>query len=90
MINLSESEKIVKMKVEISIPQSEIFEFLQKNGYEIKSWLWQYEDETFPNGVTLHENWTFTATKNDELQSEKTLYLTVFEREMKGLLKQIN
>lgn len=89
MIDLTENEKIIKMKIEFTIPQGDIFIFLQKKGYEVKSWLWSYTDETFPNGKTNHESFTFTATKPDEVQCEKTLYLSVFEKEIKELLKEI-
>lgn len=90
MISLqtNENEKIIKMKIETNIPQSDIFEFLQKLGYEIKSWLWKFEDETFPNGISYHESWTFTATRNGEEQSEDTLFLTVFKQELTKLLKE--
>lgn len=90
MISLqtNENEKIIKMKIETNIPQSDIFEFLQKLGYEIKSWLWKFEDETFPNGISYHESWTFTATRNGEEQSEDTLFLTVFKQELTKLLQE--
>ncbi|MCU7615645.1 hypothetical protein NZ698_00425 [Chryseobacterium sp. PBS4-4] len=72
------------------ILQQEVFEFLSKQGYEVKSWLWEYEDETFPNGVTLHESWTFTATKEGDDQCEETIYTEVFDKEVKQLLKQLD
>lgn len=90
MLNLKViNENLINMKINLTIPQLEIFSFLQKKGYEIKSWLWQYTDETFPGGVSFHEKYTFTATKEGESQSEKTLYLNVFEKEIKGFLKDI-
>lgn len=77
------------MKIEINFTQSEIFEFLQKKGYEIKAWLWQFTDETFPNGISSHESWTFTACKSGEIQSENTIYTKVLDREIQQILKQI-
>lgn len=78
-----------KMKIEMHLPQSEIFNYLQKKGYEINSWLWRYEDETFPGGITHHEQWTFTATKLGEKQCEENIFTSVFEREMKSFLNEI-
>lgn len=73
----------------MTIPQADIFTFLQVRGYEIKNWLWQYEDETFPSGLTHHATWTFTACKDGEEQCEETIYTEVFDREVKLLLNQI-
>jgi hypothetical protein len=88
MIELREiNTNLVKMKIQMTIPQGDIFNFLQQRGYEVKSWLWTFTDETFPNGITTHQSWTFTATKPAEPQSENTLYMAVFEREMKTILK---
>jgi hypothetical protein len=90
MIRLSyENENLIKMEIKMNLPYENIFAFLQKRGYEVKNWLWKYEDETFPNGKTNHESWTFTATKPGEEQSEKTLFLTVLEMEFKQILKEI-
>lgn len=86
MITITENENVIKMKIEMNIPQSQIFEFLQKRGYEIKSWLWQFTDETFPGGITSHEIWTFTATKTGEIQSRENIYTKVFDREIKDVL----
>ncbi|OBW40826.1 hypothetical protein AB670_02777 [Chryseobacterium sp. MOF25P] len=77
------------MKIEINFTQSEIFEFLQKKGYEIKSWLWEFTDETFPNGIASHESWTFTACKTGENQSEENIFIKVFDKEIQQILKQI-
>lgn len=88
MIELRETNKnLIKMKIEMTIPQGDIFNFLHERGYEVKSWLWTFTDESFPNGTSQHESWTFTATKPAEIQSEETIYMTVFEREMKCILK---
>lgn len=75
------------MKIETTITQQDVFFFLQAKGYKIESWLWEYEDETFPNGLTHHATWTFTALKAGEIQSEKNIYTTVFDKEIKEFLK---
>lgn len=80
---IPKGNNIYHMKIEMHIPQEQIFEFLQKRGYEIIAYLWNYGDETFPNGKTKNEVWTFTATKANEIQSEEALYLSVFENELK-------
>lgn len=87
MIRIVENENVTKMKIEINLTQTEIFEFLLKKGYEIRSWLWQFTDDTFPNGLTHHSTWTFTACKIGEYQNEKTIYTKVFDKEIKEILK---
>lgn len=86
---LPKGNNIYHMKIEMHLPQEQIFEFLQKRGYEVVAYLWKYEDEILPNGKQYHEVWTFTATKENEAQSEQTLFKTVFEKEMKLILKEI-
>jgi len=90
MIRITEElENVIKMKIELNFTQSQIFEFLQKQGYEIKSWLWQFTDETFPGGFSFHESWTFTACKVGETQSEETIYTKVLDKEIQQIFKQI-
>jgi hypothetical protein len=62
--------------------QLEVFNFLARKGYTVKEWLWKFTDVTFPTGVTNHEVWTFTATKQGEKQCEDTLYKKVLEKEL--------
>ena len=87
MIRLHQNTEHITMEIKLTLPHESIFAFLQKKGYEIKPWLYCYEDESFPAGKTHHEKWTFTATKPDESQSEETLFLTVFEKEIKEMLE---
>lgn len=89
MLRITEHENVIKMKIELNFTQTQIFEFLQNKGYEIKSWLWEFTDETFPGGVTYHETWTFTATKDGEEQCEETIYTAVLDKEVKLLLNQL-
>lgn len=86
---IPKGNNIYHMKIEMHLPQEQIFAFLQSKGYEIIAYLWKYFDETFPNGKSYHEVWTFTATKPNEAQSEETLYLNVFETELKESLKEL-
>lgn len=83
MIRTTENNQHITMYIRLNFDYAEAFDFLQKRGYEVKSWLWKYEDESFPNGKTYHEKWTFTATKNGEEQSENNHFLSVLEREIK-------
>lgn len=90
MIRLHQHTEHITMEIKLNLPLESIFAFLQKKGYEIKPWLYCYKDESFPNGISHHESWTFTATKTDESQSEETLFLTVFEKEIKEILNKIS
>ena len=91
MIRLTEkAPDLIAMEIKMHLPYEDIFRFLIVRGYEVMPWLWKYEDETFPGGTTQHESWTFTACKEGEAQSEKTLYLNVFEKEIKEFLKEIS
>ena len=90
MIRLHQHTEHITMEIKLNLPHESIFAFLQKKGYEIKPWLYRFCDETFPGGKTNHEKWTFTATKQDESQSEETLFLTVFEKEIKEILQEIS
>ena len=90
MIRLHQHTEHITMEIKLTLPHETIFAFLQKKGYEIKPWLYCYQDESFPAGKTYHESWTFTATKPDESQSEENLFLNVFEKEIKEFLKDIS
>lgn len=83
------SKNIIRMEIKLHLPHESIFAFLQKRGYEIKPYLYCFYDETFPGGKTYHEKMTFTATKENDHQSEKSLFLTVFEKEIKSFLNDI-
>ncbi|TDX86201.1 hypothetical protein [Epilithonimonas xixisoli] len=91
MINLTEKPPdLVAMDIKMTIPQTEIFDFLQKKGYEIKGFPihWEAVEEMLvsePAG-TWH---TFTATKEGENQSPENQFLIVFKKEIKTLLKEI-
>ena len=87
MIRIKPQLETIEMEIKLTLPHETIFAFLQKKGYEIKPWLYCYKDESFPNGKTYHERLTFTATNEDQSQSEETLFNTVFEKEVKGMMK---
>ena len=82
---------IIKMEIQIHIPQLDVINFLQKKGYEVKAFtlvLPATEEMLLSEPRTeLH---TFTATKPNENQSEENLFLNVFEKEMKEVLKEIS
>lgn len=90
MIRLHQHTEHITMEIKLTLPHETVFAFLQKKGYEIKPWLYCYEDESFPAGKTHHERLTFTATKEGQNQSEETLFLNVFENEIKEFLKEIS
>ena len=89
MIRLTPTHDLITMQIKMNFSYEEIFEFLQKKGYTIEPFLWQYEDETFPGGKTHHEKMTFVAVQNNAKPTEDDLYLTVFEKEIKLLLSGI-
>lgn len=70
------------------IPQIDIINFLQKKGYEVKAFTFTVPptDEFLmaEPGFTVN---TFTATKDGEKQGYFTLYLKVFEKEMKEMMR---
>ena len=82
---------IIKMEIQMHIPQLDVINFLQKKGYEVKAFtlvLPATEEMLLSEPrIELH---TFTATKPDENQSEENLFLNVFEKEMKEFLKEIS
>ncbi|MCE3023589.1 hypothetical protein [Riemerella anatipestifer] len=77
------------MEITTHIPQMDIIQFLQKRGYEIKPYVYR---EPAEKGFLIDEppfEWhTFTATKEGEEQSKDNLFLNVFEKEVKNLLKE--
>lgn len=84
------NDDIPKIEISLEIPVSNILIFLNNRGYEVKSWVWEYEDETFPNGCTTEKSLTFTATKRNQKQSEDNIYSVIFQNEILKLLKSLN
>ena len=78
---------LIKMEISLHIPQTEIFEILQKKGYEIKAFPIHYEgtSEMLIDEPPLTWN-TFTATKKGEEQNRENQFLIVLEREIKESL----
>ncbi|WP_407517261.1 hypothetical protein [Elizabethkingia anophelis] len=91
MIKLTQVNDVIRMEIKMHIPQSDIISFLQMEGYDIKAFVQKLPatEEMLVNEPKT-EIYTFTATKPDEKQSENTLYLKVFETEVKKLLKALN
>ena len=88
MIQLTEPLIDITMKIEMDLSQPKILDYLAKKGYEIKAFRCYYppKEEMLISEPELTK-WTFTATKDSEPQSEENLYLKVFEKEIKNLLK---
>ena len=91
MIKLTEKPPdLVKMDIQLTIPQTEIFQFLQSKGYEIKGFPIHYPvTEEFLISEPYQIWHTFTATKKDEEQSNENQFLKVFKKEIKEILKLI-
>lgn len=88
MIQLTEINEIVKMNIRMNIRQGDIIGFLRMRGYEIKYYVQVIPaEESMLLSEFRKELHTFTATKESEIQSENTLYLKVFEKEIKEVLK---
>ena len=88
MIQLTEPLIDITMKIEMDLSQPKILDYLAKKGYEIKAFRCYYppKEEMLISEPELTE-WTFTATKDSEPQSKENLYLKVFEKEIKRLLR---
>jgi len=89
MISLTEQKPdLIKMEIKMHIPQMDVINFLQKKGYEVRAFsIVVPASEEFLTSEPAFLFNTFTATKDDELQTEKTLYLKVFEKE---IIKKLN
>ena len=90
MIRLTPKNDIIKMEIQMHIPQIDIINFLQNIGYEVKAFtLVLPATEEMLLSEPRTEIHTFTATKPDENQSEENLFLNVFEKEIKEFLNEI-
>ncbi|AKQ39421.1 hypothetical protein AS87_03565 [Riemerella anatipestifer Yb2] len=90
MIRLTpKTPDLIKMEIKTHLPQMDIIQFLQKRGYEVKAYVYR---EPAEKGFLIDEppfEWhTFTATKEGEAQSKDNLFLNVFEKELKIVLKE--
>ena len=81
---------IIRMEIQMHIPQLDVINFLQKKGYEVEAFIFTVPatEEFLISEPSFTVN-TFTATKPDESQSEENLFLNVFEKEIKEFLNEI-
>ena len=90
MIRLTPKNDIIKMEIQMHIPQIDVINFLQKKGYEVKAYTLVFPaTEEMLLSEPRTEIHTFTATKPNEKQSEENLFLNVFENEIKHFLNEI-
>ena len=91
MIHLTEKPPdLIKMEIQMHLPQIDVINFLQRKGYEIRAYSIFYPAvEEFLLSEPSTTLYTFTATMQNEKQSKENLYLKVFERELKELLKDL-
>ena len=88
MIQLTEPLIDITMKITMDLSQTQILEFLNQKGYRIEAYrLYLPPKEEMLISEPELTKWTFTATKDSEPQSEENLYLKVFEKEIKRLLR---
>ena len=85
-IRIQQEPELLKYYVSGTVSTLDVIDFLHRQGYRVKSWLWKYEDETFPGGKTQHETLTFVALREDEEPAEDKIYTAVFEKEIRKLL----
>ena len=91
MIRLTPKNDIIKMEIQMHLPQLDVINFLQKKGYEVKAFTLIFPaTEEMLLSEPRTELHTFTATKPNENQSEENLFLNVFEKEIKEFLKEIS
>ena len=91
MIQLTEPLIDITMKIEMDLSQPKILDYLAKKGYEIKAFRCYYppKEEMLISEPELTE-WTFTATKEGEKQSNENIYTNIFEREIKRFFKEFS
>lgn len=91
MIRITHQNELIKMYIQLNIEHTTILDFLNNRGYKVKSFLYKTPVEKgFLIDEPATERWTFTATKEGETQSESNLFLKVFEKEIKLLLKEVS
>lgn len=89
MISAKESSDNL-IKLEIQMPKNDVLKFLSNKGYEVKHLLVHVAAiEEFLISEPAFNYFTFTAVKNNEKPTMDDLYLDVFKREIKEILKQI-
>ena len=90
MIRIKPQLETIEMEIKLTLPQLDVINFLQKKGYEVKAFTFTVppteEILVSEPGYTVN---TFTATKEGERQCYDTLYLNVFENEIKEFLNEI-
>ncbi|MEN5132673.1 hypothetical protein [Elizabethkingia anophelis] len=90
MIKTTEINDIIKMKITMNIRQGDIISFLRMRGYEVQVYVHVIPaEESMLLSESREEIHSFTATKLGQKQCEDTLYLKVFEKEIKELLKEL-
>ena len=90
-INIQNKDpEVMDVYIKMSIPITNVFEFLMKRGYHIKTYTIDYPPvEEFLIYEPASSLVTFTATKPHEAQSSDHIYHKVFEKELKSILNQI-
>ena len=91
MIRIKEEQGIITMYTKAEMSQAQIIKFLQCQGYDVKGYYLNFPAQ---EGLLVSEpavsRWTFTATKENEKQSNENIYTDVFEREIKRFFKEFS
>lgn len=90
-INIQNKDpEVMDVYIKMSIPITNVFEFLMKKGYHVQSFAFTVPaTEEILLSEPAYTVSTFTATKPDEAQSSDHIYHKVFEKELKSILNQI-
>lgn len=67
--------------------EKEVLEALEKKGYRIVPWIYEFDDETFPNGKTREILELNCAVKEGEEPAEENIWYKVAEIEFKNKCK---
>ncbi|MGD1319178.1 hypothetical protein [Chryseobacterium sp. 2R14A] len=80
--------KLDKEKMRINgfeYTQTEVLEALKRKGYNIVSWTYHWQDETFPNGKTNEVAIVKCALKFGEEPSEENIWYKIAESEFQKI-----
>ena len=81
-------EKKESMKINgFEYSETEVLEALKIKGYKIIPWIYEFDDETFPNGKTREKIELNCAVKDGEKPAEENIWYKVAEQEFKKKCK---
>lgn len=90
-INIQKKDpEVMDVYIKMSIPITNVFEFLMKKGYHVQSFAFTVPaTEEILLSEPAYTVTTFTATKENQKQGYFTLYDQVFQKELISILNEI-